>query len=79
MEGKTMSAKVSSEYQKTWNIRSIALMSAKRCSKAVLAPMVGYGKSPCFSEVDFLSVLGPDYPMSILPSFDGADFLECAL
>jgi hypothetical protein len=74
-----MSVKVSSEHQKTWNIRSIALMSAKRCSKAILAPFTGHGKSPCFSEVTFLTVVDPDCPLSILSHIDGADFLECAL
>jgi hypothetical protein len=64
-----MSAKVS----------SFGLMAVKSCSKAVLTPMVGHGKSPCFSEVTFLTVVDPDYPLSILSPTDGADFLECAL
>jgi hypothetical protein len=55
-----------------------AVMAAKTCSKALLALSVGHGKSPCFSQVTFLQLVGPDYPLSILPYIDGAETLECA-
>jgi len=58
--------------------RSIVLMAVESCSKAILAQCLGHGKSPCFSEVTFLSLLGPDYPVLVLPCVDGQDFLECA-
>ena len=58
--------------------RDIALMAVEACSKAILALCAGHGKSPCFSEVAFLSVVGPDYPLLILPCVNGQDFLECA-
>jgi len=58
--------------------RSITLMAVESCSKAILALCLGHGKSPCFSEVTFLSLLGPDYPVLVLPCVDGQDFLECA-
>jgi hypothetical protein len=54
-------------------------MSVKWCSKAIFAHSVRHGKSPCFSEVTFLSLVGPDYPLSILPYVDGEEFSECAL
>jgi hypothetical protein len=57
---------------------SITLMAAETCSNAIL-PLSGvYGKSPCFSEVNFLSLVGPDYPLLILPYVDGQEILECA-
>ena len=55
-----------------------ALMAVKTCSKAILAHSVRHGKSPCFSQVTFLSLVGPDYPLLILPCVDVAEFLECA-
>ena len=57
----------------------IALMAAKTCSKALLALYLGHGKSPCFSEVAFLRLFGPDYQMLVLPSVDGVENMECAL
>ena len=74
-----MSAKLLHRLSKVLDARSMTLMSAKSCSKAILAPCAGHGKSPCFSEVAFLSVVGPDYPLLILPYINGKDFLECAL
>ena len=65
---------------------SLKLCPAKYCNnggknlfKVILTPVSGLGKSPCFSELAFLSVVGPDYPMPILPFVYGTDFLECAL
>ena len=58
--------------------RSILKMGVEACSKAILALYLRHGKSPCFSEVTFLCVVGPDYPSSVLPLVYGADFLECA-
>ena len=55
-----------------------AFLVVKGCSKALFVPMVGYGKSPCFSRLSFLSVVGPVYPLLVLPSVDGVVFLECA-
>jgi hypothetical protein len=60
-------------------VRSIDLMAVKTCSKAILALSSRHGKSPCFSEVAFLRLVGPDYPLLILPYVDGREFLECAL
>ena len=56
----------------------IALMAVKTCSKAILALSGRHGKSPCFSEVTFLQLVGPDYPLLILPYVDGAENMECA-
>ena len=53
-------------------------MSVKSCSKALLRSMRRHGKSPCFSQVTFLQLVGPDYPLLILPYVDGAKNLECA-
>ena len=57
--------------------RNIGLMAVKKCSKALLASTTGNGKSPCFLQVRFLSVLGPDYPSLVLPRVN-EDFLEYA-
>jgi hypothetical protein len=59
-------------------VPNVALMAVKTCSKAILLLMVRHGKSPCFSQVTFLQLVGPDYPLSILPCVDGQEFLECA-
>jgi hypothetical protein len=53
-------------------------MSVKICSKAIFAVTSRHGKSPCFSQLTFLSLVGPDYPLSILPFVDVGEFLECA-
>ena len=58
--------------------RSIALMAVETCSKAILALCLRHGKSPCFSEVTFLQLVSPDYPLLLLPSVDGAKNMECA-
>ena len=57
---------------------SITLMAAETCSNAIFPLSGGHGKSPCFSEVTFLSLVGPDYPLLILPCVDGREFLSCA-
>jgi hypothetical protein len=54
------------------------IMAVETCSKAILTYSLGHGKSLCFSEVTFLQLLGPDYPVLILPCVDGREFLECA-
>jgi hypothetical protein len=55
-----------------------ALMAVESCSKGILAPIAKHGKSPCFSQATFLQLVGPDYPLLILPCVNGAEFLECA-
>jgi len=54
------------------------LMAVKTRSEAISAVCLGHGKSPCFSGAAFLSLVGPDYPLSFLPCVDGEEFLECA-
>lgn len=39
---------------------NIAVIVVKSCSKALLVLRLGHGKSPCFSDVSFLSLVGPD-------------------
>ena len=56
----------------------IAIKAVKTCSKAFSAHILRHGKSPCFSRVTFLQLVGPDYPLLILPSVNGQEFLECA-
>ena len=53
-------------------------MSVKRCSKALLRSMGRHGKSPCFLQVAFLWLVGPDYPRLILLCVDEAENMECA-
>jgi hypothetical protein len=56
---------------------SFELMAVKTCSKALLVLTIGHGKSPCLLQGAFLQLLGPDYPLLILPCVDGREFLEC--
>ncbi len=56
----------------------VALMAVKTCSKALLSSSRRHGKSPCFSGVATLQMVDPDYPSSVLPCVDEANFLECA-
>jgi hypothetical protein len=58
---------------------SVLLMAVKVCSKAISTLYSRHGKSPCFSQVTFLSLVGPDYSLSILPCVNVKEFLECAL
>ncbi len=58
--------------------RGNALMAVETCSKALLEHTSGHGKSPCFLDVAFLQLVSPDYPLLVLPSADGQEFLECA-
>lgn len=55
-----------------------AFLEVKTCSKALLALCRGYGKSPCFLEVDFLRLLGVDYRALKVTYVNGAKTLECA-
>jgi hypothetical protein len=52
------------------------ILAVKTCSKALLAPNRRHGKSPCFSEVTFLQLVGLDYPLLVLPSTDGEENME---
>ncbi len=58
--------------------RGIVEMEVEACSKAILALCPRHGKSPCFSEVTFLRLLGVDVRVSEVASLYGANFLECA-
>jgi hypothetical protein len=59
-------------------LRFGGFLAVETCSKAILALWLGYGKSPCFSRVAFLWLVGPDYPLLVCSCVDGVDFLECA-
>jgi hypothetical protein len=61
-----------------WGSRGFGVLEVKTCSKALFGVGVGHGKSPCFSDVDFLQSVGPDYAVLVLPSVDGRETLECA-
>jgi hypothetical protein len=56
----------------------IAIKAVKTCSKAFSAYSLRHGKSPCFSEVTILQLVGPDYPLLILQCVDGTETMECA-
>ena len=58
--------------------RSILKMEVKTCSKAILAQCLRHDKSPCFSGVAFLQLLGVDARVLKVASLHGANFLECA-
>jgi hypothetical protein len=53
-------------------------MAVETCSKGFLTYDQGHGKSPCFLQVTFLQLFGPDYPTLVLPCVDGAESMECA-
>ena len=55
-----------------------ALLSVETCSKAILVLCRGHGKSPCFSEVAFLRLIGVDARLLKLVCLDGTKILKCA-
>jgi hypothetical protein len=55
------------------------IMAVETCSKVFLTVCLGHGKSPCFLQVAFLWLFGPDYPLLVLLCVDGAENMECAL
>ncbi len=55
--------------------RSNRVMSVQSCSEAILAPAVGYGKSPCFSRYSILGLSGVDWRRLISCVVDGGFFL----
>ncbi len=59
----------------SWDARSNRVMSAEACSEAILAPAVGYGKSPCFSRCSVLMLFGVDWRGLISCVVDGGFFL----
>ena len=61
-----------------YRVPNSALMAVKTRSKGIIGLSTVHGKSPCFSQVTFLSLVGPDYLLSILPCVHGQEFLECA-
>jgi hypothetical protein len=64
--------------QEVKNTSFSVFLEVKTCSKALLAPIAGYGESPCFSAMGFLLVGSPNWRHYISSNVDGADFLECA-
>ena len=54
------------------------LMAVQTCSEAISARCLEHGKSPCFLQVTFLSLVGPDYPLPILQCVDVGEILERA-
>jgi hypothetical protein len=56
----------------------IAEMAEKTCSNTISSHCSRHGKSPCFSQVVFLWLVSPDYPLLFLPCGDGQETLECA-
>jgi len=55
-----------------------AFLAARTCSKALFALCVGHGKSPWFSRVWFLRLVGVGEPVLVLAFVDVGVFLECA-
>jgi hypothetical protein len=53
-------------------------LEVESCSKALFALYLGHGKSPCFLQVAFVWLFGPDYLLLILPHVEGAKNMECA-
>lgn len=70
-----MSHRIYFEYAMQCNVRSLALMAVKTCSKAVLALSLRHGKSPCFSDFAVLKVFGVDWEGLILTGVHGGFFL----
>jgi hypothetical protein len=54
------------------------IMAVKTCSNTISPHSLEHGKSPCFLQVAFLHLVGPDYPLLILPCVDGEKNMECA-
>ena len=58
--------------------RNIELMAVESGSKAISAPCLRHGKSPCFLRCAFLQLFGVDDAVSDSASVNGEEFLECA-
>jgi hypothetical protein len=58
--------------------RSIGFLAVETCSKAVFALAVVHGKSPCFSRMGFLRLVGVGAPVLVLALVDVGVFLEYA-
>ncbi len=59
----------------SWDARSNRVMSAEACSEAIMAHAVGHGKSPWFSRLSVLRVVGVDWRGLISCVVDGGFFL----
>ena len=57
------------------NARSIDFLSVDACSKGILAPCFGHGKSPCFLRCHVLGLFGVDWRVYVLALADGGFFL----
>ena len=57
------------------NARSIDFLSVDACSKGILAPCFGHGKSPCFSRRRVLGLFGVDWRVYVFALADGGFFL----
>ena len=63
------------EDSKACDVRSIAEMAVKSCSKAVIPLGIRHGKSPCFSRCRVLRVIGVDWRVLVFVVVDGGFFL----
>ena len=72
-----MSAECSG-YSWLCNARSNLVLAVENCSKGVFTISVGHGKSPWFSRLGFLRLVGVDERVHVLPFVDVGVFLECA-
>ena len=62
---------------KSYRLINGLLMQLKHVQKPFQHMLRAWEKSMLFTST-FLQLVGPDYPLSILPYVDGREFLECA-
>jgi hypothetical protein len=71
-----MSLRIYYEHSRNCHVRSVAFLAVKTCSKALLASIRRHGKSPCFSRLSVLRVVGVDGAVLVFASVNGANLLE---
>ena len=64
------------EDSKACDVRSIAEMAVKSCSKAVIPLGIRHGKSPCFSRCRVFALVDVDYPSVDFAVVDVEEILE---
>lgn len=68
-------SRLKTEGKATSHSISFALMAVKTCSKALLVSNPRHGKSPCFSEVAFLGLMGVAARALKLACINGSEIL----
>ena len=71
-----MSLNVYYENSKVCDAWGIAFLDVRGCLNGVFRGVLGHGKSPCFSRLRVLSVVGVDWRALVFCVVDGGFFLD---